>query len=287
MRTLKFILTCVSILMLMFFGGCSPNKPDCNSKISEEDYPWMQRFFEYLLFSHGGAYTLHGSKPMTCFEVSFYSYEELLEIQKSNNEEVDKSSIIVENCGFPENWLKWEQVKDRFDFPGFILTSKKDPDYPKLSRIFFVNVLEMALVIQKYYSMFRKELGFEFDPLSVVFEIHQEQSVFWDVVSEHSDLIGLLYGFGFRNSQCFNWKFSEEVPESFKNSLQLNLSTDWKCKNFSGHEKACDLQIPVFCSFQQDDPVIKKYEEEREKIQKLYAEKDVVKIAVEHLARSN
>ncbi|MCB9093245.1 MAG: hypothetical protein H6620_11865 [Halobacteriovoraceae bacterium] len=241
----------------------------------------MQRFFEFLLFSEGGAYTLHGSKPMTRFEVSFYSYDELIEIHGG----LEKESIVVNNYDFPENWEKWESVQSKFVTPRFILIRKQDKEYEKLSHVFFINVLEAVLVIQENYALFKTVLGYDFEPIKVVFEIQNEQSKFWDGVFTHSELSGLLYGFGYRNSMCFKWKFSEGTPEVFRSLLCSKFSDCSKCKDFTGRENIELLGLPVFASFQESDHVIEKYMEERKKIKKLYRGQDVVKIAIKHLAR--
>lgn len=82
----------------------------------------MDRFFEYILFSQQGAYTLHGSKPMTYIEVCLYSLQEVMEIHKELGIETNyQESNGVDLSGFIEGWEKWQVLKEKMHFPRFIL----------------------------------------------------------------------------------------------------------------------------------------------------------------------
>ena len=289
MKISKFILTSVFVSILVL-SGCFQKK----SSIPNENYaPWMDRFFEYILFSQEGAYTLHGSKPMTQIEVCLYSPQEVMDMRAElgieANEQNSSAYPVVDLGPFLDGWKKWQHLKNMSHFPRFILTSKQDQEYPKLYHMYLINVLETALIITENYSFFRTALGFDFDPLEAVLEIEDENSKFWETIFNRSDLIGILYGFGRRNSQCFSWMVGAsssedfEIPDSFQNSLRSSIfSSDGM---FNGKESAKDLKIPVFRSFQNDDPFIQKYEEERKKIQSLYLGKNAGMVAIETLLK--
>lgn len=289
MKISKFILASVFVSILVL-SGCFQKE----SSIPNENYePWMDRFFEYILFSQEGAYTLHGSKPMTQIEVCLYSPQEVMDMRAElgieANEQNSSAYPVVDLGPFLDGWEKWQHLKNMSHFPRFILTSKQDQEYPKLYHMYLINVLETALIITENYSFFRTALGFDFDPLESVLEIEDEKSKFWKTIFTRSDLIGILYGFGLRNSKCFSWMVGAsssedfEIPDSFRDSLRSGMfSSDGM---FNGKESAKDLKIPTFRSFQDDDPFIQKYEEERKKIQSLYFGKNAGMVAIETLLK--
>lgn len=178
--------------------------------------------------------------------------------------------------------------KGKNAFSSLYFIERQDQDYPKVYHMYLINVKEAALAIAENYPLFRRVLGFDFDPLEAVLEIEEETSKFWETVFSRSDLIGILYGFGPKNSQCFSWMFGKsssesfEAPLSFRNSLSTFslFSSDGM---FNGQESAKDLTIPTFRSFQDNDPLIEKYEGERKKIQSLYSGKPTGMVAIEAL----
>lgn len=288
MKLLKYFST--ALLMSIFvFTGCGQKKP---LPYNENYEPWMDRFFEYLLFSQQGAYTLHGSKPMSYIEICLYTPQELMEIRKElgiePNAQNASSTPVMDLMPVIEGWDHWQRLKNKLQFPRFIIFSKQDQGHSKLHHMYFINILETALAITENYSLFRSILGFDFDPLKVVFEVEDENSQFWQCVFSRSDLIGILYGYGLKNSQCFSWMFGLsssddfDVPDSLKNALSKSrvFSSDGM---FTGKEAAKDLSIPTFRSFQDNDPYIQKYEEERKKIQSLYRGKNTGVVALETL----
>ena len=133
----------------------------------------------------------------------------------------------------------------------------------KIFRIIFINVLEAALAIQENYSLFRDFVGFDFDPVSVVMELKEEKSAFWEKINskESSFLWGVLYGFGKENSLCYSWKSKHEF---------LNEVDDFMSDEFIPIPSLKNFSIPIFASFFENDPVVQKYKKERDSIQKEY-----------------
>ena len=124
----------------------------------------------------------------------------------------------------------------------------------------------------------------------------QVNSKFWDkIIGEegwkYSYIWGLLYGFGKKNSLSHFWKnrhfrvtdcsdkekfFSAEIKKwsSCKNRPFFTDKNAFTISNFT---------IPIFNSFTKDDPIVTKYEAEREKIKQLYKGKDFVTYTLELL----
>jgi len=267
----------------MLIGGCATKKSYPENKPSDEERVWMKRFFEFLLFSESGAYTLYGEKPIVRFDISFYSLEELLKLQNAVEENAGLEDIVIEDYDFPDNWIKWEKVSDRFNLSQFLLFSKIDPDYPKLFWIFFVNVAETTKVIQKNYALFKDVYGDDFDPRKVVFEIEHESSPFWDSVSHHSGLTGLIYGFGEKNSFCFYSTYKDGIIEDKEVKKKYPFKAFSAPTTFTAHESVENFPIPQFVTFSEKDPVIKKYEKARKRIKKTYRGVDFVECTLKKL----
>ena len=262
-------------LMLMFWGCHSTSKASSKHELLPEEKIWMHRFFEHLLLDNCGIYTLWGSKPMVRFEMCLYSSEELSKLQDEVEENENAETVTIENYNFPENWEKWEKIRDQFNIRRFLIFKRDSPDDPKLPWIFFVNIYETALVIQKNYPIFRKRIGEDFDSLDVVFELQEESSKFWDIVFEQSELVGLLYGFGLENSLCFSWKYRDNKAniQDFAHSLNSNFSI--QRKNY-GSATIHTFSLPIFAEFNKNHCMVNRYEAERKEIKKIYKNQDFV-----------
>jgi hypothetical protein len=143
-----------------------------------------------------------------------------------------------------------------------------------------VNIRQTAFAIEENYDLFKKYVNEDFDPLEAVFEIGDERSAFWKATVHNSTLLGILFGFGKKNAQCFDWKYwayseNNEPMSAFTNSLRFTFSSNVKDFTTSSIKH---FSLPCFASFspQGKDETIKKYESERKTIQKHYKRKDFV-----------
>ncbi len=246
----------------------------------------MEKFWHDLLFKEGGAYTLWGSKPITEIAVYHYSEEEMAEFIRQLPEEELENCYTDKQYDFPENWKRWETACVNFPFKRHLLFKSHYSEDNKISYIYFVNVIKTALLLQDNYDLFRKEVGFDFQPLEVVLEIPNKSSDFWEKLetSKNSFLIwGLLFGYGKQNASLFNWKYqslnkpSEDFVQRIYNKPsnpspkgQTNLSVN-------------NFLLPSFISFTEDDETVYNYQSEREKIRRIYKNKDLLKITLEKL----
>ena len=271
----------------MFCECSSISNVSRKNELPPEEKIWMSRFFEHLLLDNYGIYTLWGSKPMVRFEMCLYSPDELMKLQKEVEEKsnIEMEKVVIENYDFPENWQKWEKVRDQFKISRFLILKRENPDDPKLPFIFFVNVLETALVIQENYPLFRKYIGEDFDSLEMVFELQEGSSKFWDIVFERSELVGILYGFGLKNTMCFSWKYQENKSniQSFAHSLNFKFSN--QRKNY-GRVSVNTISLPIFAEFGEDSSMVNRYEAERRKIKKIYKKQDFVDCTLSRLTDS-
>lgn len=248
----------VYVLLSILFCFCGCSKDEANLSVSEKVE--LERFFFNLLIDEPGIFTLMGSKPMT-------------EMYLADPSRGLKDWTIIERLPLSDNFLLFQ--KEEF---YRIETGEKI----KLNRITFVNIKETVSVLEKNYHFFCSAVGFNFDPLGVVYELGKEHSDFWERLRGRRNYYqwGILYGFGEKNSLAFHEKFSGEKPSM---DLQENLY-DQELIDSPSIEK---FSIPTFVSFSDVDPVIKQYEDERKKIQKIYKGKNFLKETIKQLSKKN
>lgn len=244
---------------------------------------WMTKFFCDLMVDEHGIYTLWGSKPLTLIIIDQYTDKERQEYYESLSEEEKKNGIIIEKYDLLENWKKWEEISSRFVFKRHLLFKSDLYEDLHASFIFFVDIFKTALVIQENYEIFKRAVGFDFNPLEVVLEMTQKNSPFWEKLKGSAIHWGLLYGFGPKNAWAFQWKNYEQAPssEQFLQSLKgrfSNPSLTGKVKFSLTH-----LEIPSFISFDENDEMIEHYKKERARIQNIYKGKDFLDVTLERL----
>lgn len=322
----------VACLFLFFIACSSPHSKQASKiAISVEEYAWMEKFLRYFMLHETAIYTLAGSKPLT--EIPLF-YEEVPEEQRreedreerlyfllnrnnprdlefyeklSSKEKKEKAYLIPDRdfiYSFEDLWDKWEKIQDRFPIKKRFLLVKKEwlsqnwkaifPNCKAIYSVFFVDVLKTALVIQENYDLFRQAVGYDFDPLEIVFELENEHSPFWDLLRgeeswQYTTLWGLLYGFGKENAFSYTWK-GRHAKESSRTEQEkcwaARLTPLTSCQNVpvvtdKNAFSILNFTIPIFKSFVENDPVIAKYEAERTKIQQLYQGKDFVTFTLE------
>lgn len=325
----------VLMAFLFLCTSCSSSHVEESNKfnLSKEEHVWLEKFFRYFMLRETAIYTLAGSKPLT--EMSLFyedTPEEQLREEKreefvyfllNRNDEKDmkfyeqlspvekeEKAQLVYDQDFIYNieklWDKWEKIQHRFPLKKQFLLVKKErpregwkeifPGCRAIYDIFFVDVLKTAMVIQENYELFKRVVGYDFDPLEIVFELENEHSDFWNTIRgkeawKYSYLWGLLYGFGKENTFSHFWK-NRHSRDTYCNEKEKTLAASLKtwssCKNRpsptdSGAFTISNFTIPAFKSFAQNDPVVAKYEMERGKIQQFYKGKDFVTFTLELL----
>ena len=235
---------CALMMFLMLLVSCSTSFSKKSKKfdLTEEEYMHLEKLFRYFMLHETAIYTLAGSKPLTVMPLFYEDMpEELLRekerekyayflLNRNNKKDMEfyeklsplekeeKAYLIAEkDFIYPiENlWDKWEKIQSRFPINKKFLLVKKEwstdswktifPRCKAVYDVFLVNVLKTAFVIQENYELFKNAVGYDFDPLEVVFELENESSRFWDQLRgedgwKHATLWGLLYGFGKENA---------------------------------------------------------------------------------------
>ena len=255
-------------------------------ELNQQERKWMQKFFHDLLFVEGGIYTLWGSKPMTEIVLVHYTEEEVEAILKGAPEEETRNCYVNDCYDLPENWEKWEGIKNRFPIKKYLLFRSHFDADEKISFVYFVDILKTATVIQSNYALFQKAVGFDFHPFEAVLSMPDNTSVFWQKVRESKEsplLWGVLFGYGEINASAFHWKYFD-CPQSCKKNIEA-YSFQFSNPPPKGQTRLSsdNFILPSFASFTNEDQVIKRYEKERKKIKKTYKGKDLLQLTLQKL----
>lgn len=332
MQVRLIIRSCILFTFLILFSTFTLPFSKQNNKyhLTNEEYEWLEKFFRYFLFHENAIYTLAGTKPLTCMTLLYDAIPEsqnredhpeafnyfLLNRNNprdrtfyENLSEQDKGFLIREqDFIYPITtfWEKWEKFSERFQLKKSFLLIKKErpfdqwkdffPNYKEMCDVYFVNVLQTALVIQENYALFKQTVGYDFDPLEVVFELENQHSQFWDRIHgeegwKYSSLWGLLYGFGKENAFSYLWR-GRHLKESHRSDKEKQWALSLKRRGSAETRPACTdkgaftlshFSIPIFMSFSEHDPLITKYENEKKQIEQLYEGKDFVTFTLDLL----
>ena len=155
----------------------------------------------------------------------------------------------------------------------------------------YQRLIETAKVIQKNYPLFQKYVGFDFDPVEVVFDISNKESVFWNKVfngeptQENVCLIGILFGYGLENSYSYSllrYKSKKGRIGEFASNLfnqVVSLESLPQIKSVSSSK----FSIPRFKAFSNPDHTKEKYQKEKEIIKCLYKGRDIETVTMKRL----
>lgn len=265
----------------------------------------MQQFFDALLFQNCGAYVLYGSKPLCQFSLrdmdsaaadeAFEKFwkglsekerEKITELRRTSQSKKTQADIDkekdMESCRF-RGWLVFQKLRNPFKLKNFVF--RVVPMLlPDSYDIFFINIQNTSTILSENYEIFKQAAGIDFDPLQVVFEAEDPNSVFWkNVMAIDNHLAkGLLFGYGLENSLFGNWELSKDnikLPNATAESLhssQSHVSTDLIPKGrFS-------FDIPRFAAVV-GDPTPEKYAKERTYITQQYYQKNMLEVTLSQL----
>ncbi len=272
----KLPLTIFLLFFAIFVVSSSFGEKKTAYPLTADEKVWMEPFFRGVMLQHQAIYTLCGSKPMTMI-----SLED--EARSNDDHKLKKNRIVMEDYHLLQNWENWEQVKSKFQFSRYAFFKKEDSADTKSTTIYFADLTKVALILQENYNTFKRETGLDFDPLKESLKI-QNGSEFWDKTFGNPALLGILLGYGIKNSFCFQWKYGD-LPEGHQ-QLAETLVFQFSDKPQGGKATFDKLSLPIFASFSQgEDEVIEKYKREREVIQASYEDKDFLNLTLQKLTQ--
>lgn len=262
----------------LFLIGCSKEHTKKNSSpgttpisitLSEEERQWMDKFFNDLLLESPAMYTIFGTKPMSGITIISASEEEWVESTKmywQNVEEKEKNKVIqstleqYRECDLAVNWERWVAWKKNHPESPFLFV-KYPTDSKNLFNAYVINAREVVCTMQKYYSLFARELGRDFDPLTETLDFENPDSPFWNAVFKNHLLQGILYGFGEKNAYLFNQE--KQLAERQECPSATHPIEEEETSSIE------TIRLPIFRSYDlplEKDPVIVKYKKERDLI---------------------
>jgi hypothetical protein len=289
-KSLGIILVFV-ICFLVFAFWQSP-KPS-HYELTKQEKEVLTDFFDVFLLYEEGIYTLAGTKPVSISPLDRDFSQEKLEKWKekyttASKKKKQKLKPLNSYSTYTSNYREWEKIKQRLPIHQYLFgTFKLNSKYDVLV---FVNIENTIKVLIRHYEIFHRTLGYDFDPLKIVFEVQNEKSQFWNDIMTHKyghTLLGILLGFGVDNSYFFNWDTQYRESSSPIGEFIRGLPTGFYEKNIlkPNYKK---FNLPLFRSYglhPTDKKLIKHYEKERLRIKKLYKGKDAVEVTLNWLTR--
>lgn len=286
LRNAKSMICGFFLLLFLFFLGCNSSVDSRSNTLSPEDHRALEALFSHLLFYEGGAYTLFGSKPM-----SFEAFSDIPEKEKQEFFSFSSHPTIKNMLNFSENWNVWERLKNQYSTPRYLLFQRNPPSFsPAEKSVFLVNITATVGILQKYYEKFKDAVGEDFDPLDIVFGIQDNSSVFWNKILAREDLFGILLGFGEENAWFYvkvkSWQEDQENRSKTgqKDAFLASLSAQTPGPNSLASFDP-SFPLPGFICYAEDESLnlVRRYENERTMIKKIYRGKDLVQTTLDRL----
>lgn len=268
-------------LLFFFFTSCTEyHSPSSSlSHVSSKDETWIKKFVEEFFLEDVTIYTLFGSKPMSAVTIMNMSEEDLIESSMpilEHETEEKKIEIINEirryyqDYDLAENYHRWIDWRKECKRSPYLFTSRPVPWDENIFNVYVIHIPEVIWTLQEHYSLFAKELKMEFDPFAVTLEFEDSSSLFWEKIFMSHFLQGILFGFGEKNAYFFSCRDQEKELLSFKNCL-FGKSTKIENQGNQTHR----IELPSFRSYATEkDPLIEKYEMQRNLIEEFLEGKD-------------
>lgn len=301
-KSKKRLIFIVLILTSMYFLYELFKLEDRNTKNNyaatiENEFQKLEKSLKQIMIRCYGIYTLIGSKPITQFSVldpGVINFREMSEkqIRERYEQLPDKVKELTSFKEFQDQTSLGDDQKELWDFwykrwknyTGEKYLFYEIDDYIEVNgekkRVVegvFVNILETAYILKKYYPLFKSAFGQDFDPLTVTYELPNKDSEFWKAVK--GDFFwGLLFGFGEENAFLFQLRSEGRIP--FHGNVLFEDLKEAEKKASMLHKRNLsieDLSIPDYISFSPTDPIRLRYKQEREEILKIYLNQNFLK----------
>lgn len=288
---IRFLLEGAAVLISLFLliGGIKSHREVSFQKkldaIPLKDRSRLEAFFRILMLKEGGGYVLFGSKPaaFTTFSIPQNPSLGLYQILKYEHE----------NMLIKEGWTTWEKYSDLFRSEQFVLKGQRiNKDQ---FEVFLINKKRFKETIDINLKEFQSILGNEIFSSDLLERyLTNDQSLFHHV-HEHHALLGMLLGFGVRNSRMFHetTQLRFEDPNAFgrhplkkiqlpsKIFCQHSLKSVFKEKN---HRKCYKfLYLPYFLADTNSEETKKlqdQYRKQQREIHQVYSEGNFLEITL-------
>jgi len=240
------------------------------SSPKEQNREMLTKFFEELLLTHGGAYTLLGSKPATVEDLIDMSPENYKKLQEYLAAHPEIPTFEIERY-LEEGWevLKKNPVSVS---KRFILTEVNCKRY---SLLVFLNTELAIQSIKKHYSEFKRVAGTDFDPITEIVNLQKGKHDLWRRIFNDFICQGILLGYGEKNAKLFEKLYKENAKGNLQEEYAPSENTDPRVKA-DCYLNEIPFRLPIFVMFDKNESeeLVNKYKEERERIKKFYTAKN-------------
>lgn len=250
--------------------------------VDPTDKERVEKFLKHVMIENEGIYTLLGSKPMTTFSISPFIDEEEKQVMYSAQSEQFKKYIslkkftpCVADC--KQLWKDWKKVEKKYLGSQFLIV-----EFEKWEEGILINIPSVTFILNKYHDEFVKITG-QFDPNKVIYQIGKNSDPFWSKIEENHYLLGLLLGFGEKNSKEFQEEDKKRVQYQTRRASAEDPVPNKNPRNLTFE----DLIIPPFVIYSLVDDQVEKYKMEREQIIQLYQNQDFAEFTVNILKGSS
>lgn len=301
-KNYKIILQSLSFLIIAFFlatyGTSSPPKKELETCLTKDQEADLEYFLNFLLFENYGAFVLFGSKPMCemmlvdsmVIEEEQKRKLELMSDEERNARQKEIEELKTANLCFEfafernlyHGWLVLKQLRTRIKTNRFVFGIREQSK--GIYDIFLLDAKKVTKILKMHYTIFKKAVGYDFDPINVVFEIDSPDSKFWNRILEVDNHIakGLLFGFGEKNSIAFDNHMQATKAHQDTNLSNFHPSVIVDMSKEFGHRGLNNFTIPIFGCF--DNDVCKnKYEKEKKTIEHIYKNNPLIKVTLRKL----
>ncbi|NGX60200.1 MAG: hypothetical protein KR126chlam3_01369 [Chlamydiae bacterium] len=280
----RFGLQC--IVFSFFLSNFSCESPKQNLLIDKEDREVVDDFLRHIAISELGVYTILGSKPISWFHIPQVQPEDELrkryeampnDFRKKISFEKYNTNKQIEKLG--EICKKWMKIQHKYVGEHFAIQFDEE-----MRSGILVNIPLATYALRKYYQDFSSVFGSDFDQAVFAKEIGNYSSEFWKTIKKNHYLMGLLFGFGEKNSKFFQWEQEKSISFPFR---VASYNSPWLKKRrfskFAVEEKIENLSIPQFIVYQPVDEAVEKYLLEKERIIQIYKNRDFAETTVAFL----
>jgi hypothetical protein len=252
--------------------------------ISPDEQQEIKSLFRDLFFYDVFAYSLFGDKPLSISRAILNSASQ---IDKLKLLSLDGYcfSILEHYCEpsthLKKKWETWCKYKDAFQTKKYFLFQKK---IGSQIRLFIINKAAFLRTVNEHFTLFRHIIGPKFSAENLLEEMKKEDTDVFDILHHHEGLLGILLGFGKRNSMLFQKR--EDLIHSLGKDLRkpdmINNQIEFlnhKLKALHEHD-ACIISSINRIGFSADPTHLEtiqirnKYDQLNRKINHIYSKED-------------
>lgn len=279
------ILIAIFLLLTALSFLTEPSFEKKLQRIPPRDRAHLDAFFRILILKEGGGYVLFGDKPaaFTTFSSIQNPSLGLFQIRKYEHE----------NKLIKEGWQTWEKYSDLFLSKKFILECKRiNAD---LHEICLINKNRFQQAIKGNLKDFQQVLGSQISPNQLLEDYQKDTTSLFHHLHEHHALLGILLGFGTKNSWLFHetteLRFEDPYAQSYHPLKKIYFSSQkfdqYKLASVfkeNNHKKCFKfLYLPYFLADTDSEETAllqEQYRKEQQIVHQAYSENNFLEITL-------